>query len=249
MHGRRLAALIAVSLLAACASENAAPTPEAEPSTFSSQDTASVPTTERTTVDVPVPTTRTEPSSTEPSSTARPTPSTTPEPTTSTEPTRGLLDPWPASAIDRETVGPGWVLFTYAVPDVLDDPAAEYEVTLHDAEPNRLVSIAWAWRHATPPHLRSRSNRSRVQSHHPPARFTGSLTLGHAPNVDPRDPSRRRSRRSRTVPAAVRRDDADSTRRRSDGAGLAPGQTVAVARSAAIQRSSSGPDSKLVISA
>ena len=33
-------------------------------------------------------------------------------------------------AIDWDAVGPGWALFTYAVPDVLDDPAAEYDATL-----------------------------------------------------------------------------------------------------------------------
>ena len=33
-------------------------------------------------------------------------------------------------AIDWDAVGPGWALFTYAVPDVLDDPAGEYDATL-----------------------------------------------------------------------------------------------------------------------
>lgn len=56
---------------------------------------------------------------------------TVPAPSTSTpaEPVRDLLDPWPATAIDWETVGPGWVLFTYAAPDELDDPEAEFDVT------------------------------------------------------------------------------------------------------------------------
>lgn len=53
-------------------------------------------------------------------------------PSTSTvpEPVRDLLDPWPAREIDWQSVGPDWVLFTYAVPDALDDPRADFDVTL-----------------------------------------------------------------------------------------------------------------------
>ena len=41
----------------------------------------------------------------------------------------GHLDADP-SAIDWDAIGPGWVQFTHAMPDVLDDPAAGFDVTL-----------------------------------------------------------------------------------------------------------------------
>jgi hypothetical protein len=109
---RAITVLFAASLIAACGDGNAAPVSETAASTTRAPDTSSVPSTAATT--------------------------TVPAPPTSTmaEPVRDLLDPWPATEIDWQSVGSGWVLFTYAVPDALDDPQAEFDVTLMLLSPN-----------------------------------------------------------------------------------------------------------------
>lgn len=132
MRGRAVAALLSVMLLVACGSEPASAPDVAEPTV--SDGSAS-----------------TSPSDSDAGAASSPAPSVAPDvdtapvlpPTTSSttessiapatvppEPPRDLLNPGPSTAIDWNTVGPGWVLFSYAVPDVLDDPSPEYHVTL-----------------------------------------------------------------------------------------------------------------------
>ena len=114
MRGRAITVVFVASLIAACGSGDAAPASETAASTTPAPATSSVPATASTTT------------------TTATTATTVPAPSTSTpaEPVRDLLDPWPATAIDWEHVGPGWVLFTYATPDELDDPQAEFDVRL-----------------------------------------------------------------------------------------------------------------------
>ena len=103
VRGRSIAVLFAASVIVACGNGETASEPTA--SLTPAPDTSSVP------------------------STAAPT-TAVPSTSVAVEPVRDLLDPWPAAAIDWEAVGPGWALFTYAVPDALDDPEAEFDVTL-----------------------------------------------------------------------------------------------------------------------
>jgi hypothetical protein len=112
VRGRAITVFFAATLIAACGNGDAAPASETAASTIPLPDTSSVPSTAATPT-VPAP----------------------PKSTTA-EPVRDLLDPWPATEIDWQSVGSGWVLFTYAVPDTLDDPQAEFDVTLMLLSPN-----------------------------------------------------------------------------------------------------------------
>jgi hypothetical protein len=99
--------LCAASLIASCGNGDVAPATETTAPAISSSDTTIPPATAATSTTIPAPSTSTVP-----------------------EPVRDLLDPWPAREIDWQNVGPDWVLFTYAVPDALDDPRADFDVTL-----------------------------------------------------------------------------------------------------------------------
>ncbi len=112
MRGRAITVLFAASLIAACGNGAAEPASETAASTIPVPVTSSVPPAAGTTT-VPAPPT-----------------------STTAEPVRDLLDPWPATEIDWQSVGSRWVLFTYAVPDALDDPQAEFDVTLMLLSPN-----------------------------------------------------------------------------------------------------------------